>query len=78
MSTLVHIEFLLLKNILLVILSFFKYWNSVITKLQSFSKGSICVLQQNFLHRNDRLIVVQLMISELQVNIYSFELRHDG
>ena len=40
-----------------------------------FSKQSICVLQQNFLHQNDRLIVVQLMISVLQVNLYSVELR---
>ena len=78
MSTLVHIEFLLLKKKILVILRFFKCWNSVITKLQSFSKRSICVLQQNVLHQNDRLIVVQLKISVLQVNLYSFELRHDG
>ena len=44
-------------------------------KLQSFSKRSICVLQQNLLHQNDRLIVVQLMISVLQINLYSVELR---
>ena len=77
-STLFHIEFLLMKKILLVIWMFYKCWNSGITKLQSFSTHSIWILHQNFLHQNDCLIVVQSMISVSQVNLYSIELRHDG
>ena len=78
MSTLVHIEFLLLKKNLLVILIVKKCWNSGISKLQSVCNLSICVLHQNFLHQNDCLIVAQLMSNVSQVNLFSIELRHDG
>ena len=79
MSTLVHIESLLMEIFDLVILNLRKK-NSILVLVSEISlqNSILSIYALNFLHRNLRLSVAKLMISVSQVNMYCIELRHDG